>query len=134
MGRQPRHSAAASTSRRRYEAHAPNDWRTPVGSWVHASSCSPCSTAQLSIAPSTQLTLDSKQSTYDLVLPYRTKNLEWHLDRDLVKLIHVGQKGPLEQIMFTEDSVRGDVSLRVIDQDSDEGAIFVGRWDFSLQP
>ena len=70
---------------------------------------------------------------YDLVLPYRTKNLEWNLDRDLVKLIHIGQKGPLEQIMFTEDSLRGEVSLRVIDHDPEEGPIFVGRWDFSLQ-
>ncbi len=69
---------------------------------------------------------------YDLVLPYRTKELAWYIDRELVTITHVGDKGLLEQVMFTEDSLRGEVSARAIDLDPEVGAVFVGRWDFAL--
>ena len=69
---------------------------------------------------------------YDLKLPYRTPDLRWHLDRELVKLDHVGTNGMLEQITFTEDSLRGEVSVRVLDHDLELGVIFVARYDFEL--
>lgn len=70
---------------------------------------------------------------YDLVLPYRTKELAWYQDRELVKMIHIGSKGPLEQVMFTEDSLRGDVAIRALDEDPEHGTIFVARWDFEIE-
>lgn len=69
---------------------------------------------------------------YDLVLPYRTDELEWHIDRDMVKMVHIGDKGMLEQVMFTEDSMRGQVTVRALDNDPKEGFIFVARWDLVL--
>lgn len=69
---------------------------------------------------------------YDLKLPYRTKELKWYIDRKLVKIEHVGEKGMLEQISFSEDSLRGEVSVRAIDEDPEVGAVFVARWDFEL--
>ena len=69
---------------------------------------------------------------YDLILPYRTAELAWYVDRKLVKLVHVGERGLLEQISFSEDSLRGEVSVRAIDEDPEVGAVFVARWDFAL--
>ncbi|HLT36925.1 MAG TPA: hypothetical protein VK034_11590 [Enhygromyxa sp.] len=69
---------------------------------------------------------------YDLVLPYRTPELAWYVDEKLVKVIHLGEKANYEQIMFSEDSLRGDVSVRALDEDPQEGTIFIARWDFVL--
>ena len=69
---------------------------------------------------------------YDLSVPYRTPELQWHIDREMVKMVHVGSKGSLEQILFSEDSLRGNVSVRAIDHDPKEGPVFVARWDFSI--
>jgi hypothetical protein len=71
---------------------------------------------------------------YDLVLPYRTDELEWHVDRDMVTTIHLGNDGLLEQIMFSEDSMRGAVTVRVQDRDPKEGLVHVARWDFTIAP
>jgi hypothetical protein len=71
---------------------------------------------------------------YDLVLPYRTAELEWYVDREMVKMIRIGDSGLLEQIMFSEDSMRGLVTVRALDNDPKEGKIFVARWDFSIDP
>ena len=71
---------------------------------------------------------------YDLVLPYRTDELEWVLDRETVKMKRIGSKGSYEQIMFAEDSVRGPVTLRALDRDPKEGLIFVARWEFHINP
>jgi hypothetical protein len=60
---------------------------------------------------------------YDLKLPYQTGELAWYLDKDLVTVDHVGEKGLVEQIMFTEDSLRGDVSLRLIDEAPEVGGV-----------
>lgn len=65
-------------------------------------------------------------------MPYRTKELAWYLDRKLVNLVHVGEDGLLEQIMFSEDSLRREVSVRLLDEDPEVGAVFVARWDFEL--
>jgi hypothetical protein len=69
---------------------------------------------------------------YDLVLPYRTDELKWHFDRDMVKMVHIGHKGSLEQVMFTEDSMRGKVTVRALDRDPKEGLVFVARWQFVI--
>jgi len=69
---------------------------------------------------------------YDLILPYRTAELAWFVDEKLVKMVHVGEKANFEQIMFTEDSLRGNVTVRLVDEDPKEGTVFVGRWDFVL--
>lgn len=71
---------------------------------------------------------------YDLVLPYRTDELEWHVDRDMVTMIKLGNNGLLEQIMFSEDSMRGPVTVRLQDRDPKEGLVHVARWDFALAP
>ena len=71
---------------------------------------------------------------YDLLLPYRTAELEWSVDQELVKLIHVGEKGLLEQIMFSEDSMRGAVTVRALDRDPELGLVFIARWEFRLDP
>ena len=71
---------------------------------------------------------------YDLILPYRTAELQWHVDHEMVKMVHVGQKGRIEQIMFAEDTMRGKVSVRAIDHDPEVGAVFVARWDFAIDP
>lgn len=69
---------------------------------------------------------------YDLVLPYRTSELAWYVDEKLVKMIRIGEKAYLEQIMFSEDSLRGDFTVRALDEDPKEGTVFVARWDFVL--
>lgn len=69
---------------------------------------------------------------YDLVLPYRTPELEWSVKRELVKMVKIGDKGNLEQVFFTEDSMRGPVSVYVLDNDPKEGNVFVARWDFQI--
>lgn len=69
---------------------------------------------------------------YDLVLPYRTENLHWYPSREKVKIEMVGEKGELQQITFTEASVRGPLSLTLLDHDEKAGKVFVGRWDFEL--
>ncbi|WP_244923862.1 hypothetical protein [Enhygromyxa salina] len=71
---------------------------------------------------------------YDLVLPYRTDELEWYVDRDMVRMIKIGDSGLLEQIMFSEDSMRGVVTVRALDNDPKQGKIFVARWEFSIDP
>jgi hypothetical protein len=87
---------------------------------------------------SSQLTKDVYQvrpsTPYDLVLPYRTGELEWVVDRAMVKMIKIGEKGLNEQIMFSEDSMRGPVKVTLLDKDPKEGAVFVGRWDFTIDP
>ena len=45
---------------------------------------------------------------------------------------HIGEDGMLEQIVFTEDSLRGEVSVRALDEDPEHGVVFVARWDFAL--
>ena len=69
---------------------------------------------------------------YNLDLPYRTKELAWFVDRKLVKLEHIGEHGLTEQISFSEDSLRGEVSVRALDEDPEVGSVFVARWDFAL--
>lgn len=69
---------------------------------------------------------------YDLILPYRTDELEWHVDPKSTKLIKVGEKGLYEQIMFPEDALRGDVTVRVLDNDPEHGYVMVARYDFDL--
>ena len=71
---------------------------------------------------------------YDLALPYRTDELEWVVDRELVKMTRIGSKGNYEQIMFSEDSMRGPVTVRALDVDPKEGRVFVARWEFQLAP
>jgi hypothetical protein len=71
---------------------------------------------------------------YDLTLPYRTGELEWVIERDMVTMVRIGDKGLLEQIMFSEDSMRGPVKVTLLDKDPKEGAVFVGRWDFTIDP
>jgi hypothetical protein len=69
---------------------------------------------------------------YDLILPYRTPELAWYVDEKLVNVIHLGEKANFEQIMFSEDSLRGDVSVRALDEDPEVGTVFIARWDFVL--
>ncbi|NVB37231.1 hypothetical protein G6O69_36890 [Pseudenhygromyxa sp. WMMC2535] len=69
---------------------------------------------------------------YDFQLPYRTKELEWYVDPQLATMKHIGEDGLLEQVMFTEGSMRGDVTVRAIDNDPMHGKVLVGRWDFVL--
>lgn len=69
---------------------------------------------------------------YDLVLPYRTPELAWHVDEKLVKVVHIGQKANFEQIMFTEDSLRGQFSITALDEDPEVGTVFVAQWKFVL--
>jgi hypothetical protein len=91
--------------------------------------------AAASFKPSdvTKQTYKVKPGTpYDLILPYRTPELAWFVDEKFVKMIHIGQKANFEQIMFTEDSLRGDVSVRALDEDPKEGTVFVAHWDFVL--
>jgi hypothetical protein len=73
-------------------------------------------------------------TSYDLVLPYRTDELEWHVDRDMVTMIQLGTNGLIEQIMFSEDSMRGPVTVRLQDRDPKEGLVHVARWDFTIAP
>lgn len=40
--------------------------------------------------------------------------------------------GLLEQIMFSEDSLPGPVSVRLLDRDPKEGLVHEARWDFVL--
>jgi hypothetical protein len=76
----------------------------------------------------------SPGTPYDLVLPYRTDELDWHVDRDMVKVVYLGNNGLIEQVMFTEDSMRGPVTVRVQDRDPKEGLVHVARWDFTIAP
>jgi hypothetical protein len=69
---------------------------------------------------------------YDLVMPYRTENLHWYPNRENVKVEMIGEQGELQQIMFTEASVRGRYTLTVLDHDEKAGKVFVARWDFEL--
>ena len=69
---------------------------------------------------------------YDLVLPYRTEDLHWYPSRENVKLLQVGEKDELQQIMFTEASVRGRYTATLLDHDDKAGKVFVARWDFEI--
>ena len=71
---------------------------------------------------------------YDLVVPYRTPDLEWTVDRKTVTMKRVGSKGNYEQIMFSEDSMRGPVTVRALDRDPKEGLVFVASWEFHINP
>jgi LPXTG-motif cell wall-anchored protein len=83
----------------------------------------------------TKTTYRVRPSTpYDLELPYRTNELEWVIDGEHVTMSKVGEKGLIEQIMFSEDSMRGPVKVTLLDNDPKEGAVFVGRWDFTIDP
>lgn len=82
---------------------------------------------------------DSKQTylvkpgtPYDLRLPYTTPDLEWFVEGKGVKMVHVGDDGLFSQILFTEDSLRGPVTVRVLDKDPKVGDVLVGRWEFKL--
>jgi hypothetical protein len=72
---------------------------------------------------------------YDLVLPYRTERLVWQVKAkdNLVTMIQIGEKGLLEQIKFTEGSLRGTFSVVLLNDDPKDGLIFVARWDLDLQ-
>ncbi|MFV8750474.1 hypothetical protein ACNOYE_07970 [Nannocystaceae bacterium ST9] len=72
---------------------------------------------------------------YDLVLPYRTDTLVWQVQakNHLVDMIRIGQRAALEQIKFTEASLRGPFSVVVMNDDPKLGYVFVARWDFDLQ-
>ena len=69
---------------------------------------------------------------YDLVMPYATPETEWHINMTHVKMERIGTKGLLQQVRFSEDSMRGPVTLRAIDHDPKEGAVLMGRWDFEI--
>ncbi|EDM77776.1 hypothetical protein PPSIR1_38379 [Plesiocystis pacifica SIR-1] len=71
---------------------------------------------------------------YDLVMPYITEDIEWYVDRELVKFELVGTKGLHQQIVFSEDSMRGGLTLRALDRDPKTGLVFVARWEFDIQP
>jgi hypothetical protein len=91
--------------------------------------------------PTTQTTTVYKVkpgTPYDLILPYRTDRLVWqtkskNTTSNLVTMIHIGQKAALEQIKFTEGSLRGPFSVVVMTDDPQQGLVFVARWDFDLQ-
>ena len=51
----------------------------------------------------------------------------WYVDEKLVKMIHIGEHANFEQIMFSEDSLRGHVSVRALDENPELCTIFVGR-------
>lgn len=70
---------------------------------------------------------------YDLILPYRTAELAWFVDEKLVKMIHIGEKANFEQVMFSEDSLRTEFTVRALDEDPELGTVFVARWDFVLE-
>lgn len=92
--------------------------------------------AAASFKPSdtTKQTYKVKPGTpYDLILPYRTPELAWFVDERLVTMTHIGQKANFEQIMFAEDSLRGDFTVRALDEDPEVGTVFVARWDFVLE-
>jgi hypothetical protein len=74
----------------------------------------------------------SPGTPYDLVLPYRPPALKWYVDGELVTMTHIGQRANFEQIMFTEDSMRGKFSVRAVEEDPERGTVLVGRWDFDL--
>ena len=69
---------------------------------------------------------------YDLVLPYRTDELEWHIEREHVTMVKLGEHGLLEQVKFSEDSMRGPVTIRALDNDPKEGFVLVGRWQLEI--
>lgn len=69
---------------------------------------------------------------YDFVLPHWNERLTWHLDSDHVSVRHIGIRGLHQQIAFSEDSMRGPLSVRVLDEDPDLGTIHVGRWDLNI--
>jgi hypothetical protein len=56
------------------------------------------------------------------------------LATDVLTECLLGDSGLLEQIMFSEDSMRGLVTVRALDNDPKEGKIFVARWEFNLDP
>jgi len=53
---------------------------------------------------------------YDLVLPIRMEHLEWYVDDGVAEVVRIGEKGLLEQVMFSEGSRRGEVTLRVLNR------------------
>ncbi|EDM78408.1 hypothetical protein PPSIR1_06151 [Plesiocystis pacifica SIR-1] len=71
---------------------------------------------------------------YDLVMPYITDDIEFHVDRAMVRFELVGTKGLHQQIVFKEGSMHGDVTLRALDRDPKTGLVFVARWNFHIEP
>ncbi|EDM79628.1 hypothetical protein PPSIR1_21409 [Plesiocystis pacifica SIR-1] len=71
---------------------------------------------------------------YDLVMPYITDDIEFHVDREMVRFELVGTKGLRQQIVFKEGSMHGDVTLRALDRDPKTGLVFVARWNFHIEP
>ncbi len=70
---------------------------------------------------------------YDLVLPYRTPDLEWIVEPKLnVHFVQLGERGLLEQFMFGEATVRGPIKVTVLDHDENAGTVFVANWTFNL--
>lgn len=69
---------------------------------------------------------------YDLKLPYRTDELEWHTSPEEAKPEHVGEEGLLEQVIFPEGAPTGTVIVRAFDNDPEVGQVLVGRWEFKL--
>ncbi|WP_232296465.1 hypothetical protein [Plesiocystis pacifica] len=69
---------------------------------------------------------------YDLKMPYRTEELEWYIEPNTGVMLHIGQDGLLEQIMFPEDNPRGSFVVRCLDNDPEVGKVLVGRWEFEL--
>lgn len=70
---------------------------------------------------------------YDLMLPYRTEDLHWYVtpstNRDFIR---IGSKGALEQVMFGESTLRGDVKVTVVDRDQKAGEVYVAHWNFKV--
>ncbi|EDM77806.1 hypothetical protein PPSIR1_38529 [Plesiocystis pacifica SIR-1] len=91
--------------------------------------------ATLKPSHSTKKTYDVYPGTpYDLVMPYITDDIEFHVDREMVRFELVGSKGLHQQIVFSEGSMRGDVTLRALDRDPKTGLVFVARWDLFIDP
>jgi hypothetical protein len=61
-------------------------------------------------------------TSYDLLLPYRTPELEWKVGGELVNMIHIGHDDLREQVMFSENSMRGSVTVQLLDREPKEGS------------
>ena len=68
---------------------------------------------------------------YDLVLPYRTPDLHWS-GGEGAEVVHIGARGPLEQVMFGESTIRGRYTLTVLDHDEQADKVFVASWSFEV--
>ncbi|EDM81658.1 hypothetical protein PPSIR1_22114 [Plesiocystis pacifica SIR-1] len=74
-------------------------------------------------------------TSYDLVMPYITDDVEFHINREMVRFELVGTKGLHQQIRFSEDSLRGDATLQAMDRDPKTGRLhFLARWKLHIHP